>query len=65
MENSTFTYQYSATRNSEIERIEKKLNNPGFVAKAPEDVIAKEKEKLAQYEDSKAALVSRLASYQA
>ncbi|MBR6755474.1 MAG: valine--tRNA ligase [Peptococcaceae bacterium] len=51
--------------NSEIERIEKKLNNPGFVAKAPEDVIAKEKEKLAQYEDSKAALVSRLASYQA
>lgn len=50
--------------NGEIDRIMKKLNNPGFVAKAPDDVIAKEKEKLAKYEDSKAALVSRLESYQ-
>ena len=50
--------------NKEIERLEKKLNNEGFVAKAPADVIAGEKEKLAKYQDSKAALVSRLESYQ-
>ena len=49
--------------NKEIERLEKKLNNEGFVAKAPADVIAGEKEKLAKYQDSKAALVSRLESY--
>jgi valyl-tRNA synthetase len=49
--------------NKEIERLEKKLNNEGFVAKAPADVIAGEKEKLAKYQDSKAALVERLDSY--
>lgn len=49
--------------NKEIERLEKKLNNAGFVAKAPAEVIAGEKEKLAKYEDTKAALVSRLDSY--
>lgn len=36
----------------------------GFVAKAPADVIAGEKEKLAKYQDSKAALVARLESSQ-
>lgn len=30
----------------EQSRLEGKLNNPGFVAKAPEDVVAKEREKL-------------------
>jgi len=30
----------------EQKRLEDKLNNPGFVSKAPEDVVAKEKEKL-------------------
>ena len=49
--------------NKEIERLEKKLNNEGFVAKAPADVIAGEREKLAKYQDSKAALVERLESY--
>ncbi len=49
--------------NKEIERLEKKLNNAGFVDKAPAEVIAGEKEKLAKYEDTKAALVSRLDSY--
>ncbi|KUO58264.1 MAG: valine--tRNA ligase [Gracilibacter sp. BRH_c7a] len=39
----------------EQKRLEGKLNNPGFVAKAPEDVIAKEKEKLE-------AILARLAS---
>ncbi len=33
----------------EIERLEKKLGNPEFVAKAPEKVIAGEKEKLKKY----------------
>lgn len=50
--------------NKEIERLEKKLNNQGFLAKAPEDVVAGEREKLAKYQDSKSALVSRLESYQ-
>ena len=49
--------------NKEIERLEKKLNNEGFVAKAPAEVIAGEKEKLAKYQDSKQALVERLESY--
>jgi len=31
---------------AEQKRLEGKLNNPGFVAKAPEEVVAKEKEKL-------------------
>lgn len=30
----------------EQKRLEGKLNNPGFIAKAPEDVVAKEREKL-------------------
>ncbi|MDY3987362.1 MAG: hypothetical protein SOY75_05405 [Peptoniphilaceae bacterium] len=34
---------------NEIARAEKKLANPGFVAKAPENVINKEKEKIASY----------------
>ena len=49
--------------NKEIERFEKKLNNEGFVAKAPAEVIAGEKEKLAKYQDSNQALVERLDSY--
>ncbi|MEI8216238.1 MAG: valine--tRNA ligase [Eubacteriales bacterium] len=35
----------------EVERIEKKLSNPGFVGKAPDAVINEEKEKLAKYRD--------------
>jgi valyl-tRNA synthetase len=31
---------------AEQKRLEAKLGNPGFTAKAPEDVVAKEKEKL-------------------
>ena len=33
----------------EVERIEKKLNNAGFMAKAPEKVVAEEKAKMADY----------------
>ncbi len=36
---------------SEIDRVEKKLANEGFVAKAPEKLIASEKEKLAKYKE--------------
>lgn len=40
----------------EIERIEKKLANEAFVNKAPEAVIAKEREKMAEYQDGLAKL---------
>lgn len=35
--------------NGEVKRIEGKLSNEAFVAKAPEQVIAKEREKMAEY----------------
>ena len=35
----------------EIKRVEGKLNNPGFVAKAPEKVVAEEKEKGEKYKE--------------
>lgn len=44
----------------EIERIEKKLSNQGFVAKAPQAVIEGEKEKLAMYQVKFATVKSRL-----
>ncbi len=46
----------------EIARCEGKLNNPGFTAKAPADVIAKEQEKLAGYAATRVALEERIAS---
>ncbi|HEU4963791.1 MAG TPA: valine--tRNA ligase [Bacilli bacterium] len=44
----------------EVERIEKKLNNQGFVAKAPAEVIETEKAKLADYADKRATVISRI-----
>ena len=41
---------------SEIERIEKKLSNEGFVAKAPAAVIEGERAKLSKYLETRAAL---------
>ena len=35
---------------SEVERAERKLANDGFVAKAPEDVVAEERAKLERYQ---------------
>ena len=35
----------------EVERVEKKLSNENFVAKAPEDVIIKEKEKMTEFSE--------------
>lgn len=49
----------------EIERAEKKLANKGFVDKAPEAVVAKEKEKLAAYRVDAEALKGRLEAMQA
>lgn len=44
----------------EIERVEKKLNNQGFVAKAPESVIAEEREKGEKYKAILCQLEERL-----
>ena len=44
----------------EIERLEKKLSNKGFTDKAPEAVVAKEKEKLAAYREKAEALNKRM-----
>jgi valyl-tRNA synthetase len=46
---------------AEVERIEKKLNNEGFVAKAPAKVIEEEKAKLADYADKRDKVIARLA----
>jgi valyl-tRNA synthetase len=45
----------------EVERIEKKLGNEGFVAKAPAKVIDEEKAKLADYADKRDKVIARLA----
>ena len=49
---------------SEIERIDKKLANEGFVAKAPAVVIEGEKAKRAGYADKLASVEASLAKYQ-
>jgi valyl-tRNA synthetase len=46
----------------EIKRIEGKLGNEGFVAKAPEAVIAKEREKLVGYQETLAKLEEQKAT---
>ncbi len=46
----------------EIKRIEGKLSNEGFVAKAPEQVIAKEREKLEGYKETLAKLEEQKAT---
>jgi valyl-tRNA synthetase len=45
----------------EVDRIEKKLANEGFVAKAPVKVIDEEKAKLADYADKRDKVITRLA----
>ncbi len=47
------------TIKKEIARLEGKLNNQGFLAKAPEAVVAKEKEKLEEYKQKQQALIER------
>ncbi|MCQ2413895.1 MAG: valine--tRNA ligase [Clostridia bacterium] len=45
----------------EIDRLEKKLGNEGFLAKAPAAVVEGEKEKLVKYKENRDAVVSALA----
>lgn len=47
--------------NKELARISGKLANPGFVAKAPADVIEKEQAKQREYEEKRVAITERLA----
>lgn len=48
-----------AKTEGEIKRIESKLGNQGFVAKAPEVVVAKEREKLEGYKDTLSKLAEQ------
>ncbi|MGA1414902.1 MAG: hypothetical protein ACO323_07645, partial [Candidatus Kapaibacteriota bacterium] len=45
-----------------IKSIESKLNNPGFVSKAPEQVVKAEQEKLESIKDSHAKIMENLSS---
>ena len=45
----------------EIERLEKKLSNEGFVAKAPAAVVEGEKVKLGKYRDTLAGIEAAIA----
>ncbi|MFC5652078.1 valine--tRNA ligase [Paenibacillus solisilvae] len=47
--------------NGEVERIEKKLANQGFVAKAPAKVIDEERAKMADYADKRDKVQARIA----
>jgi valyl-tRNA synthetase len=44
----------------EVERVEKKLNNPGFMKKAPENVVAEERAKEKDYREKRALVEARL-----
>ena len=50
-----------AALEKDMARTAGKLNNQGFLAKAPEAVVAKEKEKLATFEEKMKSLEERLA----
>jgi valyl-tRNA synthetase len=47
----------------EIERLEKKLSNEGFVAKAPAQVVEGEKAKLAKYRDTLEKIVQAIEKF--
>ncbi|CAM4194856.1 valyl-tRNA synthetase [Paenibacillus endophyticus] len=47
--------------NAEVERIEKKLGNEGFVAKAPAKVIDEERAKMNDYADKRDKVLARIA----
>ena len=48
------------TLNAEVERVEKKLSNQGFVAKAPAKVIDEERAKQADYSDKRSKVLARI-----
>ncbi|MOA13404.1 Valine--tRNA ligase [compost metagenome] len=47
--------------NAEVERVEKKLSNQGFVAKAPAKVIEEERGKMNDYADKRDKVLARIA----
>ncbi|MCC2683530.1 MAG: valyl-tRNA synthetase [Paenibacillaceae bacterium] len=49
-----------STLRAEVERVEKKLANPGFVGKAPAKVIEEERAKMADYADKRDKVIARL-----
>ncbi len=49
------------TLTAEVERVDKKLANEGFMAKAPEAVIAEEKDKRAMYAEKRDKVLARIA----
>jgi len=49
-----------AKLNEEMQRIEKKLSNEKFVANAPEEIVAAEREKLAEFTDARSKLETAL-----
>lgn len=50
-----------ANLDKEVDRLAGKLNNPGFVAKAPAEVVAAEREKQKDYEEKRSVVRERLA----
>ncbi|SFJ42255.1 valine--tRNA ligase [Thermoflavimicrobium dichotomicum] len=50
--------------NAEVERVEKKLANPGFVAKAPQHVVEAERKKGEEYKAKREKVLARLAEMQ-
>ena len=50
-----------ANMDKEIKRLEGKLGNAGFISKAPAEVVAGERQKLADYSEKRASLLERLA----
>ncbi|KRM72488.1 valine--tRNA ligase [Lacticaseibacillus brantae] len=54
-----------AKLNQEIDRIDKKLNNQGFVAKAPAAVVEEQKTKRADYSEQLDAMTARIAQLKA
>jgi valyl-tRNA synthetase len=50
---------------AEVARSERLLSNPGFLSKAPAELVAKEREKEAGYRDRLARLKQRLSQLEA
>jgi valyl-tRNA synthetase len=46
--------------NAEVERVEKKLSNPGFTAKAPAHVVEAERQKGEEYKEKREKVLARL-----
>jgi len=49
-----------AVLNAEVERVEKKLSNEGFLQKAPAKVVEEEKAKMQDYKDKRDKVMARI-----